>query len=228
MDTQNLIERLRQSGYGDRRPLGACVDEHEIAGYVDGRLDATGRERLERHLADCPRCTRLVGIVSSVRSEAVEPVPELLIAKAKRVPARWNRYLPPLAAAAAIVLAVAVLMQFGIDRSVQDAQAIRTTRGSPSQLQIQVTAPSSGAVLRAEDLAFRWKEVSGARYYIVRVVTASGDLVTEQRVTTNEWRPSGKLALRPGQDYYVRVDAYPAMGPISSSIHVPFSIEGSP
>src|SRR5262245_31146401 len=103
MDTDDLIDRLRQSGYGDQPLTGACADEHEIAGYVDGRLDATVRERLERHLADCPRCARLVGIVSSVRSQDVEAVPDLLIARAKRVSPQWKRYLPPLAAAATIV-----------------------------------------------------------------------------------------------------------------------------
>jgi putative zinc finger protein len=228
MDTQDLIDQLRQSGLGDHPADGTCADENEIAGYIEGSLDSAGRARLECHLADCPRCVRLVGVVSSLRSVEFESVPEILVARAKRAPTSWKQYWPPLAAAAAIVLAVAVLMQIGVERPIRDEQATRTTRGSPTQSDLHITAPASGAILRTGDLTFRWSEVPGARYYIVRVVTASGELVTEQRVTTNEWLPGDSLALRPGHDYFVRVDAYPAVGPSSSSVHVPFSIRGPP
>src|SRR5262245_61454171 len=230
MDFKNLGDLLRTTGHGSREPT-ACTNHHEIAAYVDGTLDLAGRERLERHLADCSRCTRLVGIVSSVKAGGLETVPDHLAFRARRLAkpasAQWKRYLPPLAAAAAIVLGVTVIFEFGSQSVVQDEQTARTTRGTPSKPEIQVIAPSSGAVLGTDEVVFRWTEVPDARYYVVRVVTAAGELVAEQRVTTNEWRPGRSTALDPGQDYFVRVDAFPAVGPSSSSTHVPFSVRAS-
>ena len=64
----------------------------------------------------------------------------------------------------------------------------------------------------------------GARYYLIRIVTGSGALVTEQRVTDNHWQPGIDVDLAPGKEYYVRVEAYPAVGPPTGSIHVPFTV----
>ena len=38
------------------------------------------------------------------------------------------------------------------------------------------------------------------------------------------WRPSARLSLRPGADYFVHVDAYPAGDKSVSSDHVPFRV----
>ena len=73
-------------------------------------------------------------------------------------------------------------------------------------------------------LVVRWTEVPGSQYYDVRIVTDSGDLVREARVEGTEWRPSTEIALRPGAEYYVHVDAYPSSTKAISSDHVPFTI----
>jgi hypothetical protein len=52
-------------------------------------------------------------------------------------------------------------------------------------------------------------------------------LVTEERVTDTHWRPGVGVMLEAGQEYYVRVEAYPAVGPSTGSIHVPFTVRGS-
>ena len=34
----------------------ACLDEEQLAGYLEGSLSEVERDRVERHLADCEKC----------------------------------------------------------------------------------------------------------------------------------------------------------------------------
>ena len=140
---------------------------------------------------------------------------------------RWTKYLPHLAAAACLVLAVTVLIDM---RSLQPNPTdsdFRTTRGATAPGSLQVTSPASGEGVALDDLEIRWTEMPGTRYYLVRIVTASGALVREQRVTETHWRPGSTVRLTAGEEYYVRVEAYPSVGPSIGSIHVPFRVRGS-
>ena len=82
----------------------------------------------------------------------------------------------------------------------------RTLLSSP--LSLQVLTPEPGVVADPDELIFRWHAVDDSLHYDLRIVTASGDLVTEQRVQHTEWKLSDKLELDPGAEYFVRIDAY--------------------
>jgi hypothetical protein len=55
-------------------------------------------------------------------------------------------------------------------------------------------------------------------------VTDDGAVVIQQRVNGNQWSPPAELALVPGAEYYLHVDAYPSGDKAVSSDHVPFRV----
>jgi anti-sigma factor RsiW len=71
-----------------------CIESDVLAAYIDGRLDASGRRGVERHLADCDRCDELVTEVGRMQE-----------AEAPR--ARWQRRLSPFRGVTAAVVALA-------------------------------------------------------------------------------------------------------------------------
>jgi hypothetical protein len=231
MDDRKLQDLFHRASTGTWEWAPACPDEHQIAAYVDGTIPESSRDEVELHLADCERCTLLVGTLFRLEIDSSRaPTPEVLerargLVDAKR--RRWTEYLPRLAAAAVLVIAVGVAFNARQDPAVQSESDYRITRGVTSPRPMEVLAPAAGAGVHAKELEVRWTELPGTRYYLVRIVTASGALVTEQRVTNTHWRPGSTVALQVGQDYYVRVEAYPAVGPSTGSIHVPFTVHGS-
>ncbi|MCJ7452096.1 MAG: zf-HC2 domain-containing protein [Steroidobacteraceae bacterium] len=234
MNLDQLTSLLAAGAADDPRRSPSCPDEHQIAGYVDGRLDEAAREQVELHLADCGHCLTLVGELCRERNaDAIEPVPDAVVAQARALVAkglqrRW-RLAPQWAVAAALVLAVPLLLQLGrnLDRGAEgqgrpDAPATRTLASTATGL--QVLSPGPGTAVDARQLSFRWTEVSGTPYYDVRIVTDAGDVVIRQRVFGTTWQPPAQLNLQPGAEYFVHIDAYPSGDKALSSDHVPFRV----
>jgi anti-sigma factor RsiW len=238
MHPDDLVSRLRMAAIGDRQRAAACPDVSQIAAYVDGTLGPPDIEQVEGHLADCEACTSLVGELSRHRDPgAAEPVPDLVLARARRLGKSprngWMGFAPQAMAAALAVVSVSVLIHFlQTPESVSETQAPpdpRTTRNMPSgAATLRVVSPKAGEAVAADQLVFHWTAVPGSRYYIVHVVTDSGERVGEQRIAATEWRPTADLRLRPGSEYFVRIDAYPSESRAISSAHVPFSIADPP
>lgn len=229
------LTKLLAAGRGEdpgRSP--ACPDEHQIAGYVDGTLDVAACELLERHAADCGHCLALVGLLSEERDANPEvpvtrvsspPAPVATVASRPR--RMWPA--PQWAIAATVVLAVPLLFLLGRspDRGVEGLAGSGqppTRTVTPDNPELQVLSPGPGAAVDPRELAIVWTEVAGARYYDVRVVTDSGDIVVQQRVSGTSWQPSASLNLQRGAEYFVLVDAYPEGDKAVSSHHVPFRI----
>lgn len=236
MHEEDLPAQLRKGATGPRIRSASCPDEHQLAAYVDGTLDEAGIEPLESHLADCDACLGLVGLLSREReAPAAEAVPELTLARVRSLPSKrrgWSRFAPHTAAAAVALITISALTDLlPLQRSGSDPSAVpgaRATRsGSSTEPRLHVLYPAAGVALEADHLRFRWTVVEGSRYYEVRVVSDSGDLIREERVFGTEWRPMGQLELRPGVEYFVQVDAYPADDKTVSSEHVPFRVEPS-
>lgn len=235
MDSEHLKTLLAQGAANDAAQSLVCPDEHQIAGYVDGGLDETAREQVERHLADCGRCLELVGLLCRERgTEEIATVPDEVTASVPAVatnqPRRLWRLAPRWAVAAALVLATPLLFQLGrnLDGGTEgqgrpDAQATRTLAPADGA-GVRLLSPDTGASVDARRLSFRWTEVSGTPYYDVRIVTDAGDVVIQQRVTGTTWRPPAELGLRPGAEYFVHIDAYPSGDKSVSSGHVPFRV----
>ena len=103
----------------------SCEDRHEdISRLIDGSLDAAARRDLEAHLHTCDGCAELADDLRRIRAlagslEQREPPPAAWQAIARRTVApaagrdlwlaRVRRYAVPLATAACLVLAVAVV-----------------------------------------------------------------------------------------------------------------------
>jgi len=235
MKPDRLISLLADSAVDVPTESSRCPDEHQVAGYVDGRLDPASRGQVELHLADCGHCLALVGLLCREhRSGQLAPLPAAVVVpghdRATRTVLKrpwWPT--PRWAAAAAVVLAVPLLIQFGRNADRGDEgqgrpgpSATRTVSATPGTL--QVLSPRAGTATDARELSFRWTKVSGSPFYDVRIVTDAGDVVIQQRVTGTTWRPPAQLDLQSGAEYFVHVDAYPAGDKAVSSDHVPFRV----
>ena len=214
-----------------------CVDEHRLAAYAEG-VD-TGRERaeIERHLADCSRCSRIVAFLLQAEDGADSPVPDHVLARAKRLQ-RARRPAPTLswrwvAAAAVIVLAVTATWNWlprietrggGPESHPSD------TRLVPSDIfhEPEFFWPTEGVEVPVDQLTAQWSAVPQALFYEVRLLTAGGDLVFEQRVDSTEISLPPSARLEPGSRYFIRVEAVLAEGQSLASKHVTFTVEETP
>lgn len=232
MTLEDLERRLAEGARRTAPRSSACPDEHLIAGYVDGALDAPQLRQLDAHLADCGYCLGLVAMLCRERDAAREgygtdPV-QAPAGKVISPPRRWHR-APQWAAAAALVLAVPLLLQIGrnADRAVDrlDGAALSGTRNIGSgSLELRFVPAGRGPAPDASPPSLAWAEVAGTPYYDVRIVSDEGDVVAQDRVAGTQWQFPEELQLRRGAEYYALVEAYPAGGKAVSSEHVPFRV----
>ena len=209
MDRKRLISLLRESAIGRYKLTPFCPDDHEIAGFVDGTLNDSIREHVERHLADCQACVNRVGLLTRLLREHQTAS----LSEAPTKPSKdWKRVAPQWAIAASVLLAATFIARTPAPESVpaidiaSDYQITRNI-GSRSSAP-EILAPSSGVISSRNGLVIRWTEVPGSLYYEVRIVTDAGNLVREQRVEGTEWTIGHDLNLEVGREYYIRVDAY--------------------
>src|SRR5688500_18795182 len=90
----DLLREARQGGPGGQPPA-ACRDPATAAAWIDGELSAEDRALAETHVADCPRCQRLLAAM-------VATSPAVSVRAGWLAPAA--RWLVPLTAAAASLL----------------------------------------------------------------------------------------------------------------------------
>lgn len=221
-DIEELLRRRVQQ-FPERQP--DCPEPEVIACYVEGGLDEAEHARLSEHFSECEACLEVLGLVCRAReSEDSEPVPDLALARARRLvePARseaWRR-LPRWAAAAVVVLAVGALLRPallehwreavpGSDTHQATGEPVRQTRNyQPLSARPRVTSPGEGEVLNRRSGEISWTAVQDSLYYELRIVSDSGDLVWEERVHGTRWRLPETVTLERGAEYYVRVDAF--------------------
>lgn len=111
-----LTKALRAQGRARREKAWGCLDENQLAAYVDAGLEVRERERVEKHLATCSFCLDQVGHL--LRTEDVFPadVPAKLLARAigladvqaPRRPASILQWGLATGAVASVVLAAAL------------------------------------------------------------------------------------------------------------------------
>jgi hypothetical protein len=228
MTPEQLTRRLAANPEEGAGPSPACPDEHVIAGYVDGTLEAQATVQLQRHLADCGHCLGLVALLAGEREPAQASSSPAVATRAGTKPEGWGG-VQKWAVAAALLLAVPVIFQMGrnSDRGVegQGRPPDTTTRMvAPAGGALQVLSPGPGSAVDPSRLVFSWTEVPGSPYYDLRIVTDEGDVIVEQRVKSTSWQSSTPLGLKRGAEYFVLVEAYPSGDKALSSRHVPFRI----
>jgi anti-sigma factor RsiW len=223
MDRKGLISQLQSSAGRPAVRTPFCPDDHEIAGYVDGRLDGDARELIDRHLADCQACVSRVGLLTRlIRERAGERVSQAGQTRSRK----WLRSAPRWAAAASLVLALGYLAGTSdlLSGPGEETQ-YQATRNLESAFSVpEILAPATGVMGPRDGFVIRWTEVPGSLYYEVRIVTDAGDLVRQQRVQASEWTLDPGLDLEAGRDYFIRVDAYLTDAKAIHSEHIPFRI----
>ena len=241
MNHEQITERIRNLRTQAATPGPTCPDDHQIAAAIDGELNWTDRDTFDRHVADCDFCIGKIGTLNGLRAvEVVDAIPDITLARARRLAKRTgiNRHAPRWAAAAVVILAITFTFDrysndnTGPESSSSSLPPVATVRQSrnidPDALKPRILTPHEGAVIDASKTLFRWAEIPGSLYYDIRIVTGEGDMVWQDRVDDTEWVLPGHFELEPGAQYYVRVDAYLAEAKSISSRHLLFTVKEQP
>ena len=137
----------------------------EIAAYVDGKLAAEEKGRIQSHLADCSEC----------RAEMTE-LTDLLHAHGRRK--RWALAGSGVAAAVAVIL---LFIASPLSREApEQVRAIRSPEGAALREAvptISVAAPAPDATVEQTALVFTWRPVGEGSVYRLAVTDEGGDPV---------------------------------------------------
>jgi hypothetical protein len=224
MDDRKHIELLTLQAAELTERTAFCPEDQQIAEYFEGELPEAELDRLERHLVDCRFCLARLGMLQRLEQGAAAPrIPEDALATAKSMrPATVARskWVVTWAAAAVLVVAVGVLHQLVPVREIGQVELPRIHMTEPSSdlretrsvdargMGPRFLSPGKDPGIAPHAGIFRWTSVPNSLYYEVRVVSDAGDLLWRERVEGTEWRLPANLALTPGSEYFVRVDAY--------------------
>jgi hypothetical protein len=88
----------------------------------------------------------------------------------------------------------------------------------------KLISPRDGAVVRRQDLEFRWEQVSEATFYEVRIMSAEGDLVFEGQTENSVLKPGSSAPLVPGMKYFATIRAHLRQGKAAKSSLVSFTL----
>ena len=111
-------------------------------------------------------------------------------------------------------------------RKVKPAQSPIVRSEGPDELTPKLIMPSNGAILQSRNLEFKWAPVSDVIFYEVRIMSADGDLVFEQRTENTSLKPGAGAQLSPATKYFVSVRAQLRQGKASKSSVVSFQVAG--
>lgn len=230
MDPERTTEILR--ALRGNAPAGEdCLAPEQLAAFFDGGLCTADRAEAEEHLADCDYCLGQAALITRSRGDsAAAGVPSSISSQAQSVGQRRaaapRRRLLSWALAAVLVLTVGMFaVQLAPINPAGDTEPLRQTRlADPKALQPRLLAPAEGSVISPLEQVFRWNEVEGSLYYDVRLVDPDGNLVLRERVASTRWLIPETVLLEPGEEYFVRIDAYLSDAKFLSSEHVVFTV----
>lgn len=193
------------------------LDENDIARYVDECLADAERQRMDDHLAECPRCRDVLEttrrtLEGASEREAVEPestvrhrVQDLVPEKATRSPAMERLGgLPPLHVAALALLLIGVgggiwVWQTGVTNPAQ----FRTNSSEPL---LSAQAPADGAVL-SERPTFVLGAEPRALSYRIMLYASEGRLVWRKDTTATRVPLPADVDLTDDQQYLWQAQA---------------------
>ena len=155
----------------------------------------------------------------------------------------WGRVA---AAAACLAVVVTVSVRYSRFRSLSsssnapassarirpDAQpvlqnpSVGDVRGGVESASLAVVFPVPESAVPRNDLQFQWKTVDGALDYEVRVLTAEGDLVWEQKTEGNSVKLPSDVRVETGHKYYLLLRADLPQGKTVESRAIGFSVAG--
>lgn len=218
MNVRQIIALFKASAEPDAEETSGCLQPDRLAAFLDGGLSIGERAAAEAHLAGCDRCLGRIAALSRATAgqHADTAVPTEVFVRAEAlfkapvpVPKRW-RWAVPLTAAAGLLLALTLQLGPGPGPTSEPGRtpANQTRYSARHMLQPSLTIPADGSVVRPGEQVFKWTEVPDTLFYDVLLVSIDGDLKHRERVSGTSWTIPGDLQLKPGGEYYVRIDAY--------------------
>jgi len=212
-------------------PTPDCPDDVHLASALDGALDPSQQAAFEAHVASCDHCIARLGRIGRLRrADGLERASDISLAKARKMVRKSSltHHAPRWATAAVVLLAIFSAARIGLQQ-----QDVESTPASASEIRSfdhdayrpVVLFPSEGVTLDGRGTLFSWSRVQGSLYYNVRVVSADGGVVWQERVENSEWRLPADLHLSANEEYYFRVDAYLTEAKSVSSRHILFRVE---
>ena len=178
---------------------------HDLAAYLEHRLDEVSRRRVEAHLVECAQCRRDV-----VDGERV-----LRAAPGRRASARRPlTLLATLAAAAAIVFTILPRDEPNDGRSVERALDVLVATDTPA---IVVVEPTDSAQLAVAPATFVWRPAPDVSLYRFTLTDEQGRVLWSTSTRDTLLAPPDSLQVPPSARYFWYVDALRADGGTVSS-----------
>jgi putative zinc finger protein len=233
VDSRELTDALRHSDGSDRQTW-RCPDESTLAAFVDNRLGLRRRARVERHLADCGACRRLIAIQAQLdNAPEAAPLPADVLARARQLPSNRGRSFgvlwrwPTIGGATAVAAMLLLVLYGGAHRSSTTpitAPPDTAVRGIADDAGPRLLAPAADEVVEASRLEVRWTAVPSAVSYEVRITTDEGDPVWSGRESASETRLPAGVSFSPGRRYFAWVTAHLPGNRTLRSAAVPFQV----
>lgn len=230
----------------DEKRTWLCLNESELAGYVDGVLSGWRRRRAETHLAGCIRCRRELSLLIHSEQLPSDSAPAEWIARVrqlsqKRTPVAHRRWQWAMAGAAlSCGLAVSAWL---VIRPAHPSPALakieapgpmpsRSQSGDAAEVRTfgnataepAVIAPAAGATVGREP-ELRWQPVPSALSYEIAILNRDGDTVWRTRTDAESLRVPADAALTHGAEYFVMISANLSSGKTVRAKAVPFRVE---
>lgn len=218
-----------------------CPDAQVLAEFFQGALGNQHRDRIERHIADCPYCRSEIGMLERVDADhTVNEIPADVLASAKKLgkgartkPSRVRRLGIPIS----IGVAAALAMIFIAPRLAEDPASSgspapvdsRELRGLPDAPADSpaILSPAEGSMVDVSELQIEWTPMPGALFYELQVMSEGGEILFDQRVEGTQWGWEADRELIAGRDYYLRVVAHLDDGRELKSAHTRVQAEAS-
>ena len=175
----------------------------DVAAYLDRRMPADQRTRVQAHLADCRQCR-----------EELAAVKRLLVAR----PIDRPIWLVPIGLAAAAALAIVMLKVSRDPGSPEDRlRAPAVVLPAESLSQITVRSPADGDTIGTGTTALLWSAVTGEPTYRLTLTDASGQPVWTTTTTDTSVTLPPNVVLQSRKTYFWYVDALRADGRAAST-----------
>lgn len=184
---------------------GAHLNDTELAGFVDNRLDQETRRYAIAHLDTCEDCRAELIAISTLASQAPVSSSHRPIVSAWTWRRRWA-----FAGAGALAAGLAGILL--IRNTSGRGEATETVRapvvGSTEAPRIQPVAPRDGATVQSPaDRVFTWRAYDSDNYRFVLLEEDGSPLWSLDTHDTSLVLPAD-VSLRPGGTYFWRVDAH--------------------
>jgi Putative zinc-finger len=223
-----------------------CLNEFQLASYLDGTVSGRRRRRIELHLAKCERCRREVSLLVHSQRESSQSVPPEWLARVRdlgeqvAIKRPWRWAIAGVAGTAlACSLILGTLVAHRHQSPVNLAKAAATVAGpstasSPDSEQVRelgksiaepmVIAPAAGATVTS-DLELQWQPVPAALTYDLVILNADGDTVWHTRTNGQSFHVPDSVLVDHGAEYFVMISANLSSGKTVRARAIPFRVQ---